>query len=177
MSPLSKNVVAAAWACMLASSCGPTSAPSVPQLGGPTGTITWGPVAGKDNPLPGIDQGNLYHLGTAFVVWCDAGGGGGGHSSTSSGSVACQGTLFGQDQRRVEFSCEITDGRAGRASINGVPYELADGNLFLVSTATEHCRVKQLKRDLSTLKFEREALEALGKNDAGIAEFFSAKPK
>jgi hypothetical protein len=93
------------------------------------------------------------------------------------GAVKCQGTLLGRDGRRVEFLCEITDGKAGQAKINGVTYELADGNLFLVSTQAEQHRVKQLKRDLAALKFERENLEAFGKNDADIAGFFTAPAK
>jgi hypothetical protein len=165
--------------CILVAGCVRPAANSSPDLGGPNGTITWAPPDGKDNPLPGIDQGNIYHLGTAFVVWCDTAGGGGGSSSSNAQGVKCQGTPFGRAGRRVEFACETKDGKAGRVAINGATFELADGNLFVVATDREQPRVKQLKRDLSGLKFERASLEAFGRNDAEILGFFTeaAKPK
>ena len=70
MKQLMKCLVAAAWACMLVSACSRTPGPTgPPDLGGPTGTITWMPLAGKANPLPGIDQGTVYHLGRTFVIF------------------------------------------------------------------------------------------------------------
>jgi hypothetical protein len=167
---------ATVFVCVVASGCRPP-ANSSPDLGGPTGTITWAPPAGKENPLPGIDHGNVYHLGAAFVVWCDAVGGGGGNSSSNSQGIKCQGTLFGRDGRRVEFTCETKDGKTGRAEINGQTFELGNGNLFVVATDRERPRVKQLKRDLSALKFEREPLEAFGRNDAEIVGFFTGPAK
>src|SRR5215831_15577462 len=82
MKPLVKSLVATVWACMLVSGCGRTPGPASPDLGGPSGIITWSSSAGKGDPLPGIDQGSVYHLGTAFVLWIDAPGGGGGSSSS-----------------------------------------------------------------------------------------------
>src|SRR5262245_21607963 len=84
MKRLLERLVAIAWACMLASGCNRASGPTgPPDLGGPNGLITWSPPAGKDNPLPGIDHGTVYNLGTAFIVWSDAAGGGGGSSSAN----------------------------------------------------------------------------------------------
>ena len=178
MTPFVKSLVATAWACMLVSGCSRTPGPTgPPALGGPNGLITWSPSAGKDNPLPGVDEGTVYHLGTAFVVWSDAVGGGGGSSSGNVQGVKCQGSLLTRDRRRVEFHCETKDGKTGQVKINGVAYELADGNLFLVFTEGEQSRVKQLKRDISNLKFERESLEAFGKNDLEIADFFTKRAK
>jgi hypothetical protein len=140
MNPLVKSLAVTVWACMLVSGCARNPVPATPDLGGPTGTITWSP-AGKDSTLPGIDQGNVYHLGKAFVVWADAGGGGGGSSSGDMRGVKCQGNLQGQDGRRIEFFCETKDGKTGQATINGAAYELAAGNLFLVSTQGKQSRV------------------------------------
>ncbi|MBI1916308.1 MAG: hypothetical protein HYS12_16490 [Planctomycetes bacterium] len=137
--------------------------------------MTWS--SGKENALPGIEQGTIYHFGTAFVVWSDARGGGGGISSSNVQGVKCQGSLAARDGRRVEFHCETKDAKTGQVKINGEAYELADGNLFLVFTEGEQSRVKQLKRDISNLKFERESLEAFGRNDPEIAEFFTKGAK
>src|SRR4051812_14307484 len=106
MKPFVKSLVATAWACMLVSGCSCTPGPtSPPDLGSPNGLITWS-SAGKDNPLPGVDQGTVYNLGTAFVLWSDAAGGGGGSSSSNVQGVTCQGSLLARDRQRVEFHCE-----------------------------------------------------------------------
>ena len=91
--------------------------------------------------------------------------------------VKCEGSLLARDRQRVEFHCETKDGKTGQAKINGIAYELADGNLFLVFTQGEQSQVKQLKRDVSNLKFEREALETFGRNDPQILEFFTKGAK
>jgi hypothetical protein len=164
---------------MLVSGCGRTPGPASPDLGGSSGIITWLPSAGKGKPLPGIDQGSVYHLGTAFVLWSDAPGGGSGSSNSNVQGVKCQGTLLARDRRRIEFHCATKDAKTGEVTIDGATYDLADGNVFLVSTAADQSQVKQLKRSLTELKFERESLEAFGKNDPDIAGFFTkaAKPK
>jgi hypothetical protein len=178
MKPFAKSLVATAWVCMLASGCNRAPGPTgPPDLGGPNGLITWSPSPGKDNPLPGIDQGTVYNLGTAFIVWSDAAGGGSGRSSGNVQGVKCQGSLLARDRRRVEFDCETKDGKTGQVNLNGVGYKLADGNLFLVFTEGGESRVKQLKRDMSNLKFERESLEAFGRNDPEIAGFFTKGAK
>ena len=175
---LVKSLVATAWACILVFGCSCTPGPTgPPDLGGPNGLITWTASAGKDNPLQGVDQGTVYNLGTAFVLWSDAPGGGSGGSSGNVQGVKYQGGLLARDRRRVEFHGETKDGKTGRVTIDGLTYELADGNLFLVSTEGERSRVKQLKRDISNLKFERESLEAFGRNDPDIAAFFTKGAK
>jgi hypothetical protein len=179
MNSLAKSLVATACACTLVSSCGHTPPPASPDLDGPSGIITWSASAGEGKPLPGIDQGSVYHLGTAVVLWSDAPGGGGGSSNSDVRGVKCQGSLLARDRRRVEFHCETMDAKTGRVTIDGVTYDLMDGNLFLISTAGDQSQVKQLKRSLAALKFERESLEAFGKSDPDIAGFFTkaAKPK
>jgi hypothetical protein len=179
MRSLLKSLVATAWACMLVSGCGRTPGPASPDLGGPSGIITWSSSAGKGNALPGIDQGSVYHLGTAIVLWSDAPGGGGGSLNSDVQGVKCQGSLLARDRRRVEFHCETKDAKTGQVTIGGATYDLMDGNLFLISTTGDQSQVKQLKRSLTELKFERESLEAFGKNDPDIVGFFTkaAKPK
>jgi hypothetical protein len=108
-----------------------------------------------------------------LIVWSDAAGGGSGSSSGNVQGVKCQGSLLARERRRVEFDCETKDGKTGQVKLNGKAYKLADGNLFLVFTEGEGSRVKQLRRDMSNLKFERESLEAFGRNDEEIAEFFT----
>ena len=79
-------------------------------------------------------------------------------------------------RRRVEFPCETKTARQASQDQRGT-LRVADGNLFLVFTEGEQSRVKQLKRDTSNLKFERENLEAFGRNDPDIAGFFTKGAK
>jgi len=178
MRALAKSLVATGWACVLVSGCGRAPAPAGLDLGGPSGTITWS-SPGKHNALPGIDQGSLYYMGTIFVVWSDASGGGGGSWSTSAQAAKCEGSLVGKNGGRVEFSCQTADGKTGQVTVDGRAYNLADGNLFLVSTAGDKTQAKQLKRALREVKFERESLEAFARSDADIVGFFTTavKPK
>ena len=171
MDPSVRSLVATAWVCVLVSGCGRSPSPASPDLGGPSGIISWAPSAGTDHPLPGIDYGTVYHLGAAFVVWSDAPGGGGGSASSRAQGVQCLGSLLARDGRRVEFRCDTEDGKTGPVQINGIAYDLADGNVFLVRTEGEQCRVKQLRRDVSQWTFEPESLKAFGPNEPEITGF------
>jgi hypothetical protein len=177
MKPMVTCLVTTAWAWIAVSGCSRTSAPiGPPPLGGPTGVVNWSAAA--DNPLPGVDDGTAYHCGTAFVVWGDGDGGGGGSVGTVEG-VKVQGHLLARDKRRVEFQCNTKDGKTGQVTIDGMTYELANGNLFLVATGGNQSQVKQLKRSLAELKFDRESLRAFARSDQDVAGFFTeaAKPR
>ena len=154
--------------------CSKKPSNSSPNLGGPTGTISWMATA-KEQLEPGINQGSIYHLGSTFIVWTDGAGGGGGSSSSNSQGVKCQGQLQTEGGQKVEFRCETKDGKKWNAAINEVDYDLADGNLFLVRAEGDQIQVKQLKRTLEQQKFDRESVQALAKRDAEIATFFKRK--
>lgn len=69
---------------------------------------------------------------------------------------------------------------SGQVTVDDKHYDLANGSVFLVSGLGGKLRVKQLSRDLSTLRndltrpsFDSAALIAFGKNDPDIKTFFS----
>jgi len=158
---------------LLLSGC--NQSPTGPALGGPSGTIGWSASAGTANPLPGIDQASVCYEGPAFVVWT-AFGGGGSHSTTSGmQGVKGRGRLWSRENDSVEYQFETKDGKSGPVTINGAQYNLADGGLFLVAAKDGQIQVKQLKRDMSGVKFDRENLEAFARNDAEIMAFFVPK--
>ena len=132
-------------ACILMLGCNKKPSNPSPNLGGPTGTVSW-TTTDKDHPEPGINQASVYHLGTTFVVWTDYPGGGGGSWSSNNQGVQCQGQLQTAKGQRAEFRCETKDGQKWNATINKVDYDLADGNLFLVREEGDQLQVKQLKR-------------------------------
>lgn len=72
--------------------------------------------------------------------------------------------------RNIHWRCETADGRAGGLSINGNQFDLAKGNVFLVSTG-DTPGVTQLTRDYSGLALTHESLAALAKDDEVIRKF------
>jgi hypothetical protein len=168
-----RSEVAIICACLLLAGCTGQQGSSTPDLGGPSGTITWLAAIQKEKPLPGIDQASIYYEGTAFVVWSDFDGGSGGSSSGNIHGVTGQGRLRSRGNWQVEFHFETKDGKTGPVTINEAKYDLANGGLFLVSANGDQVQVKQLKRDMRNLKFERESLEAFARNDADIVAFFA----
>jgi hypothetical protein len=172
MKPLASNLIAITWACILASGCG--RAPDVSLTAfGTFVPVSWSAPAEGRKPLPRIDQGTVYALGTAFVLWSDrAGGISVSFSATAQGSE-CKGSFLAGEGRHVDFRCESKDGRTGQATIDGIAYDAANGNLFALSTQGEPVRVKQLKQDLTALNFESAALAAFAREDKGLADFFT----
>jgi hypothetical protein len=134
--------------------------------------------------IPGIGIGNVsggtWNDDKVFVVWGDQTGG-----SVAAGGLG--GSKNPNLRYRCEFGgvtceCETADGKTGTCWIGlrdfhgvrtaGTSYSLADGGFFLLSTQGEQPRVKQLKRDLTTLKDEAEFFKGLAKSDAEIRAFF-----
>jgi len=173
------TIAATALGCWFISGCNRPPSPPAANFD-PSGTVWMHPL-NKADSRPGIDQASVYFMGSAFVVWGDSPDGDGGDPKSygdggRDGSES-SGHMGSHKGRKVEFHCKTKDGKAGAVRINGAAYELADGNLFLVSTTGAEVRVKQLKRDMSGQKFDQESLAAFGKGDAEIVEFFAKGAK
>src|SRR4051794_9936001 len=154
--------------------CGSTPPTPAVTFGGPNGTMTWTSPGGQDNPIPGIDYGAVFAVGKALVVWGDATRGAGGRSgSIGSQGAEGDGYLDSHDGRRVEFSYAIEADGTGRVTVDGVDYDLAKGNVFLVRAEGGGSRVKQLRRDLGHLRLDPEYFKSLGRSDAEISAFFT----
>jgi hypothetical protein len=169
---MTRSLVVVVFAFLFLVGCTGQQGSSTPDLGGPSGTITWFASAQKEKPQRGIDQASIYYEGTTFVVWSDFDGGSGGSSSGNVQGVRGQGRLRSRDNRHVDFLFETKDGKTGPVTINDVTYDLANGGLFLVSDNGDQVQVKQLKRDMRNVKFERESLVAFARDDADIVAFF-----
>jgi hypothetical protein len=99
------------------------------------------------------------------------------HGDGGRDSAECSGYIGSNNGRKVEFHCRTKDGKSGPVQIHDATYDLANGGLFLVSTTGDEVRVKQLKRDMRSQKFDQESLAAFGKGDAEVVEFFAKKAK
>jgi hypothetical protein len=112
-----------------------------------------------------------------FVIWADACNGGSG----SHGPGEQSGNLHAKDGREIAWECNTTDGRTGKAKIDGVEYDLAKGCVFLVSTQNKQTTVQQCAKDVAGIasgpqafRGVDDALSKLAKDDDQIAKFVKA---
>jgi hypothetical protein len=158
---------------LLSAGCKPQQSLSMPDLGGPSGTVTWSASAEAKQPVPGIDQASICYAGKTFVVWSAFDGGGGSNWSANVHGVKGHGRLWSRDDAYVEFQFETKDGKTGPVTINEIQYDLEKGGLFLVLAVGGEVQIQQLKRDMADVKFDGESLAAFARNDAEISGFFA----
>jgi hypothetical protein len=175
LNPMIKVIMTIFVASLTLAGCARQQSSSLPDLGGPSGIITWSASIDMEKPIPGIDQASIYHAGTIFVAWGAFDGGASGSSSGNTHGVKGRGHLGSRDDEYVEFQFETKDGKTGTVTINESKYDLKNGGLFLVSAHGDQLQVEQLKRDMHDLKFDRESLQAFARNDAEIMAFFTGK--
>jgi hypothetical protein len=99
-------------------------------------------------------------------------------SSSAAGSSAkvteINGEFATSDGRNVKWDCTTTDGRKGEVTISGIEYDLAEGNIFLVTTEQASIKVNQLIRELGRPHNIIELVEALAASDPEIREYINA---
>jgi hypothetical protein len=109
-----------------------------------------------------------------LVVWSDlAGPASQGGDSGLFGAEAA-GSVSAADGRRVDWEWKEPAARGGAFRINGTPYDLADGTLFLVSTNGGQVRVTQLDFDLSGVRPDKHGFEGLAEKEPRVAQFDAA---
>ena len=154
--------------------CGVKPTNPSPRFAGSNGTVGWSAAGESDNPVPGIDQGAVFAIGKAFIIWGDATRGSGGRSGNiGSQGAEGDGYLDSHDGHRVEFRYAIEADGSGRVTVDSVDYDLAKGNLFLVRDEGGRNRVRQLRRDLDRLRLDPEYFKSLARSDAEISAFFA----
>jgi len=151
------------------SGCAPRSAP-------PGADVTAGGVA---------EQASFEFLrwkeGLAIMIWYDFVGESGSFS-TSEGArftpdpiFELQGYAESPDGARFEWKVQTNDGKTARFWIDGTPYDLSDGRLFIVTAKGDGTGVTQLARDLSSIQPNYSSCLAFAKNDPDLAQFMSDK--
>ncbi len=137
---------------------------------------TWG---GGGHSFGGAEAGgatvnytieHLTHDGRVYFVLAADGcsGGGAGTGQTSRGQ------LHAVDGRNIAWSCSTTDGKSGTTTIDGQPFDLAKGAVFLVSAKADKTKVEQLAVDMSKLQGDpvHEKLKGLADTEPRVAGFF-----
>ncbi|MBK8903874.1 MAG: hypothetical protein IPM53_22020 [Anaerolineaceae bacterium] len=92
-----------------------------------------------------------------------------GSTSSDTHLVQCQATT----QSGIEYTWEVAtkDGRSAEFTLDGQPYDLADGNLFLITLTNGILDVQQLQRDLSDVDTTHDSITQFGLADPDIRHF------
>jgi hypothetical protein len=109
----------------------------------------------------------------SLLVWSDLTGKG---SSSSDGDLfgsSAEGFFSSADGRRIDWQWKAPKEKGGDFRINGIPHDLANGTLFLVSTKGGQVRVAQLDVDLSKVQSDRQGLETFAKTQPKVAQFIA----
>jgi hypothetical protein len=117
-----------------------------------------------------------WQEGLRVLIWDDIVEG--GHDNSGSGSTSDpvyhqSGGAQAADGRSYEYELETSDGLKAEFTIDGVPYDLEQGRLFLIRTAGDGTRVQQLDLDLSGLTPTNDSIVAFGKETPEIAAFIA----
>lgn len=114
--------------------------------------------------------------GLRILIWDDIVDGGhdnGGSGSTTDPVFHQSGGAQAADGRSYEYSAETSDGLQADFTIDGRPYDLEQGRLFLIRTAGDGTLVQQLDLDLSRLTPTNDGINAFGQETPEIAAFIA----
>lgn len=110
----------------------------------------------------------------AIVVWADTEGRASGWGESNNYYIQFSARTERHEGRYVEWCCRTIDGRSGTVVINDSPYDLAEGNLFLVTTTDQATQVHQLKRDYSGVAPTFAGIRSLAEHDLDVIQFIKA---
>jgi hypothetical protein len=139
---------------------------------------------GADVDLGAFEQTSYTFLrwkeGLAIMIWHDFvldSADNHGPRSTTDPVYRAEGYAESKRGHRLEWKAHTTDGKTAQFWIDNVPYDLADGTLFIVTTANGELEITQLQRDLSGVQPDRESCLAFAQSDPDLARFVSDTPK
>ncbi|NIM95599.1 MAG: hypothetical protein GTO18_18020 [Anaerolineales bacterium] len=160
----SKNWISLASLCVLfLVACGPRTTPPAPD-------ITAGVYIGVGY--------EFFHWeeGLAVMIWHDAAQSSSCDSSGSTSSpthvVRCH--AISKAGIRFDWHLETDDGKTAVFTINEAAYDLTNGALFIVTTASGVTEVSQLERDLSNVQPNNESVVEFSLSDHDVNEFIQS---
>jgi len=167
------------------------AADAVRGINGPTAygiaqsKSSWTTNITDPNRTLGIDAASVSFVtlqagppeGVPFVVWSDLPNGNSGSGVGRIGGASYEGQHRATDGRGVQFHGETTDGKTGTVTIADVPYDLANGSLFLASTQHDPPTVAQIAYDTSKFPKGKDQLIRLAKSIPDIRAFWEKHKK
>jgi hypothetical protein len=137
---------------------------------------------GANKALGTCAQGGYLFLrwqeGLEVMIWHDLAGEG---TADSAGFAAGRlhierGSARSSDGRDLAWEVQTVDGKAGEVHIGGGRYDLAAGNVLIVTTKGGTTAVRQFHRDLSAVPLDHETILAFARNDPDLAAFLDETP-
>gem|GEM_PF-2151961 len=136
--------------------------------------VFWFDCDGDPKALKSIPKDNVIP-GARGVVPGDRNGGWRVGGSEKGGLATLNSEVRTQNGRQVDFDWATSDGRSGTIRIDGQPYDIAKGDLFLVSTRSDPIQVRQIHRNFRTHRLTGDDfLKGLAKNDSDVVDFIAA---
>ena len=137
---------------------------------------------GASKAMGSAERGGYLFLrwqeGLEVMLWHDLTGEGTGHSagSATGRQYIERGSARSADGRGLTWELQTVDGTTGESQISGTRYDLAAGNLFLVTTQGGTTAVRQLHRDLSAVPLDHDGILAFARNDPELSAFLDEIP-
>jgi hypothetical protein len=137
---------------------------------------------GASKAMGSAERGGYLFLrwqeGLEVMIWHDLTGEGTGHSagSATGGQYIERGSASIADGRGLTWEVQTVDGTTGEIQISGTRYDLAAGNVFLVTTREGATAVRQLQRDLSAVPLDHDGILAFARNDPELSAFLDEIP-
>jgi hypothetical protein len=116
-----------------------------------------------------------WNEGLAIMIWYDFRGESGSSSTSSGGGLGApptytvHGYAESEEGERFQWEVETTDGRTARLRLDGEPYDLSGGTLFVVKMEDGRADVTQLDRDLSVVESNHVSIVAFARDDPDLA--------
>ncbi|NIS83203.1 MAG: hypothetical protein GTO14_24050 [Anaerolineales bacterium] len=116
--------------------------------------------------------------GLSIMIWHDGtiSSACGSSGSTTRPMLVIQCHAISKKDHRFDWRLETDDGITAKFSIDNTDFDLGDGNLFIISTASGETVVKQLQRDLSNVKAISESIVGFGLMDDDVKAFIQPTP-
>jgi hypothetical protein len=117
------------------------------------------------------------------MIWYDFRADSGSSSASSGGGLGAsptytiRGYAESEDGDRFEWEVETTDGQTARFRLDGEPYDLSDGTLFIVRIEAGRADVTQLERDLSDVEPNHTSIVAFARDDPDLVPLVGAPPR
>lgn len=134
----------------------------------------------SDSPLPGIDAGAVTKVklmagnpeGVDFVLWTDSTIGLAGHGTGKRDHAifACEYT--GEKHETVSILARTADGKTGSVSVEGREFDLANGQLIMVSMEDGQLAVQQSRLPIDEIKVQGTGLREFGTQQPEIFDFY-----
>lgn len=126
--------------------------------------------------IPGIYLQTSYEFyrweeSLALMIWHDGIKSSGCESSTDQSRFSMKCHAISVDGHRFEWYLETNDGETADFSINEQSFDLAEGNLFIITMPGGELSVSQFKRDLFKVAAIAEEVIEFGLADHAVREF------